>query len=188
MILLGFNFGLVGAFVYLRNRASMKLASGQGDGATIYYDKVAGEEAKDRERRSCRACLGGSGWRQASKESKSEKVSGPNYQDLVQLLEDFKQEYVVLQEQLQDNAEAQRQREDQEDERSKREEELLDERIKALQELKDFVRENQACLREYLGIRDGDSEGEQQAAEEREEPANNDEQKSDEAKRLIARS
>lgn len=106
MILLGFNFGLVGAFVYLRNRASMKLASGQGDGATIYYDKVAGEEAKDRERRSCRACLGGSGWRQASKESKSEKVSGPNYQDLVQLLEDFKQEYVVLQEQLQDNSEA----------------------------------------------------------------------------------
>ena len=74
----------------------MKLASGQGDGATIYYDKVAGEEAKDRERRSCRACLGGSGWRQASKESKSEKVSGPNYQDLAQLLEDFKQEYVVL--------------------------------------------------------------------------------------------
>ena len=80
----------------------------------------------------------------------------------------------MLQQQLQDNSEAQRQREDQEDERNRREEELLDERIKALQDLKDFVRENQVCLREYLGIKDEGSDGEERAAEEREEPANDD--------------
>lgn len=90
----------------------MKLTSGQGDGATIYYDKVADQEAKDHERRSCRACCmfycccGGSGWRQSAKEKKSQKASGPNYRDLVQLLEDFKQEYSVLQEQLKDDSEA----------------------------------------------------------------------------------
>ena len=105
-------------------------------------------------------CLGGAGWRQSSKEKKNEKTSGPNYRDLVQLLEDFKQEYSVLQDQLRDDSEIQKREQDQIDEieeKSKREEELLDERIKALQELKDFVRENQDCLREYLGIKDEDA-------------------------------
>jgi hypothetical protein len=102
-------------------------------------------------------CCGGAGWRQSAKEKKSQKESGPNYRDLVQLLEDFKQEYSVLQEQLKDDSEAQKREQDQADGQSKREEGLLDERIAALQELKDFVRENQDCLREYLGIKDGDS-------------------------------
>ena len=34
----------------------------------------------------------------------------------------------------------------------------MEERIKALQDLKDFVRDNQACLRDYLGIEDDDGD------------------------------
>jgi hypothetical protein len=33
-------------------------------------------------------------------------------------------------------------------------EDLVDERIRAFKELKDFVKDNQECLRDYLGIED----------------------------------
>ena len=106
----------------------------------------------------------------------------------MQLLEDFKQEYSVLQEQLKDDSEAQKREQDQADEQSKREEELLDERIAALQELKDFVLENQDCLREYLGIRDGDSGVEQDTQREGKKPIADGHKKNDKGQQLIARS
>lgn len=155
VVLLTFNFAIVAAFVYLHNRnaAQMKQASGQGDVSNIYYDKVQEQEARDRERRSCFSRCGRR--TQVDEAEGAKKASGPRYSDLTALLEDFKRQYEVLRRQL-DEEERDRPDED-EDEDLRAQEDLLDERIRALQELKAFVRENQACLREYLGIRDDES-------------------------------
>lgn len=158
VVLLSFNFGIVGLFVYLGNRAQMKLASGDGAGGTIYYDKVANQEDRDRQQRSCLSCLSAGVNRLSSKlaqedgEKPEQLLKGPKYDDLVKLLSDFKSEYEVLRTQLQNAQEAQNATEDAEELRHRREEELLDERIQALKDLKEFVRENQSCLRDYLGL------------------------------------
>jgi len=54
---------------------------------------------------------------------------GPRYDDLSQLLRDFKTDYEVLRAQLEQAEEAQEAANDEEDERRRREEALLDERI-----------------------------------------------------------
>jgi hypothetical protein len=160
VMLLLFNFGVVGLLVYLQNKAQTKLAAGEGTSTNIYYDKAAAQENGDRSKRSCWSSLFarvnklGSG-PSADEQEKSEPLpKGPRYDDLAQLLNDFKTDYDVLRAQLAEVQEAQRAADDEEELRRSREEALLDERIQALQDLKEFVRENQACLRQYLGLDD----------------------------------
>jgi hypothetical protein len=113
IVLVAFNFGIVGLFVYLRDRSQMKVASGEGEGGRLYYDKVASQEERDRQGRSCLSCLSSRVQRLSAtlgKEGVEEAApleKGPRYDDLVQLLSDFRSEYDVLRGQLKAAQEAQ---------------------------------------------------------------------------------
>lgn len=170
VVLITFSFGIVGGLVYLRNSIVSKLVSGEGAGETLYYDKVADQEEQDRQQRSCGAglarlceCLT-RGLQDEDAAQAEQKAKGLKYQDLKDLLEEFKDGYQVLRDELEAEQGADPVARDPEVERKQREEALLDERIAALKELKDFVRENQDCLRDYLGLAAAD-EAEALAAE-----------------------
>lgn len=150
----------------------MRLASGEGGGGTLYQDKVASQEQQDRAQRSWLSCLTRGASSLGSKlagevEAAPEEAppKGPRYDELVQLLSDFRGEYDVLRGQLETVEEAKRAEAEAEEARRQREEELLDERISALEDLKEFVRENQACLREYLGLGQTDDFGAERQTE-----------------------
>lgn len=49
-------------------------------------------------------------------------------------------------------------------------EDLIDERIRAFKELKDFVKDNQDCLRDYLGIEDEEAAAEAKKVQEEQGP------------------
>jgi hypothetical protein len=144
VVLLGFNFGVVGAFVYLhaRNAAQMKLASGGGEAADIYRDK-----AKQQEGTGCcaRICGKSRTTESAGEKGAKGKADGPRYADLARLLEDFRRQYTVLKDQLEEDRDrpAGGSGEDDPDGDERRQQEgLIEERIGALRELKDFVKEN----------------------------------------------
>lgn len=113
------------------------------------------QEARDRERESCFACLCGRKKTAEEEENAVKKVAGPKYGDLNGLLEEFRTEFTKLRDQLEEDPhyQADRLRDDGQLSRDPRED-LIDERIRAFQELKGFVKDNQDCLRDYLGIED----------------------------------
>jgi len=80
------------------------------------------------------------------------------YDDLVTLLDNFKDEYKVLRNQLTSELGETKFNPDYDEDKIEGmpEEDMLDERMRELKELKSFVAENKTNLREYLGIEDAE--------------------------------
>jgi len=147
VVLLGFNFGVVGAFVYLhaRNAAQTKLAAGGGDAGDIYHEKD--KKAAEGGTSSCCARICGKSRTTEAEAEKSgkRKADGPKYADLARLLEDFRRQYTVLKDQLEEDKGRQAGgsgEDDPDGDGLALQADLIEERIRALRELKDFVKEN----------------------------------------------
>lgn len=103
-----FNFIIISGFVFLAH-SNAALTKGQtGDSiVNIYYDEVKKQEEKDNKDDGCMAKFKTApGEEKKDSEEEENKApdkpedKGPTYPDLVNLLDDFKQQYKVLQKQL----------------------------------------------------------------------------------------
>ena len=150
VFILLFSFGVVTLIIVLHNKNSaQKLKGSQTRKNGLYYDKVAEQEEAEQQKRCCG--LVSKFKDMVSKQRRHKEEDEVTYQDLENLLGEFKQQMEVLKAKMREDHEGDDEGsgEEEGDNNNDEEEEL----IKELNALREFVNNNKICIEDFFGIK-----------------------------------